>query len=87
MSFVVGVDYYAISEEDYDFLVELMTADFMNDQHFQPYKQGGKTYYLTLTSEISQEEASDFANNGYSTALFGIARFTNSVQANITFPE
>ena len=86
MSFVVGVPYYAITEDDYYFLIDVMGDEFMNAQHFQSYIQGGNTYYLTLKSEIDQVEESQFADNGYPTALFGIARFTNSVQANITFP-
>ena len=86
MSFLVNVPYYAITEDDYFFLIDLMGENFMNDQNFQPYTLGGNTYYLTLQSEINQDEALQLADNNFPTELFGIARFTNSVQANITFP-
>ena len=86
MSFVVGVPYYAITEDDYYFLIDVMGDEFMNAQHFQSYIQGGNTYYLTLKSEINQDEALQLAANNFPTELFGIANFTNSVQANIEFP-
>lgn len=86
MSFVVDVPYYAITEDDYLFLIDVMGVEFMNAQNFQPYTQGGNTYYLTLKSEIDQDEALKFADKDFPTELFGIAYFTNSVQANITFP-
>lgn len=89
MAFVIGQPYYVITPSDYYVLCQLLggeeyVQDDFPDTYTDPVTH--ETYYVGLASLIDPNEEGDYANAGFPVVSFGIAYFTSSVQANISFP-
>ena len=87
MGYIVGVPYYAITEEEYQDLSALLpNVSYLQD--FARYEDPSThaVYYLALQSSIDSNEEAMYNSVGFPIISFGIAYFTTSVQANITMP-
>ena len=88
MAFVIGQPYYVITESDYYVLCQLLGAANVQDDFPDTYTDPAtnEKYYVGLVSLIEPNEENDYTNAGFPVVSFGIAYFTTSVQANISFP-
>lgn len=89
MAFVIGQPYYVITPSDYYVLSQLLGGEeYVRDDFPDTYTdpETGDMYYVGLASLIDPNEEAAYANAGFPVISFGIAHFTSSVQANISFP-